>query len=123
MNFFLDENFPKTAESVLSALGHNVFDIRGTELSGADDLDLFALAQTYEAILLTTDRDFYHTIPHLHPEHHGIIVIALKQPNRTAIIARLRWIIEQELMDEMQNTVVLLRDQLYRFYRTMPDEE
>jgi len=36
-------------------------------------------------VFLTTDRDFFHTIPHIHDKHAGIIVIALRQPNRSTI--------------------------------------
>ncbi len=62
MNFLLDENFPKSAERLLIELEHHVIDIRGTALQGADDFHLFELAQQNQAILLTTDRDFYHTV-------------------------------------------------------------
>ena len=114
MNFLLDENFPKSAEKLLIELGHHVIDIRGTTQQGADDFKLFELAQANKAILLTTDRDFYHTVPLMYSEHAGVIVIALKQPNRAAILARLQWIIAQELIASIQNTIILLRDHTYR---------
>ena len=117
MNFLLDENFPKAAERLLVELGHHVIDIRGTELQGTDDLRLFEFAQEHEAVLLTTDRDFYHTVPIRYSSHFGIVVIALKQPNRTAILARVRWMLGQELMKDIANTVVLLRDTTYRVRR------
>lgn len=43
MNFLLDENFPKSAESLLLNLGHQIIDIRGTKLQGVDDFRLFEL--------------------------------------------------------------------------------
>ena len=88
----LDENFPKSAEQVLAEFGHHAIDIRGTAAQGTDDFHLFEIAQQHDAILLTTDRDFYHTVPLKHAYHFGVIVIALKQPNRNALLARLRWI-------------------------------
>ena len=97
MKFLLDENFPKSAEKLLIELGHQVIDIRGTELQGIDDFRLFEVAQENGAILLTTDRDFYHTVPLRYSDHLGVIVIALKQPNREAILSKLRWIIAQDL--------------------------
>lgn len=118
MNFLLDENFPKSAEKLLTELGHHVKDIRGTELQGANDFQLFELAQLQEAILLTTDRDFYHTVPLVYANHYGVIVIALKQPNRKAILSKLRWVVSQPLIDTIQNTVILLRDHSYRVRRT-----
>ena len=118
MNFLLDENFPKYAESLLLNLGHQVIDVRGTKLQGADDFRLFELAQQNEAVLLTTDRDFYHTIPLTCANHSGVIVIALKQPNRAAILARLEWIVAHSLMDSIKDTVILLRDNNYRVRRS-----
>lgn len=65
MNFMLDENFPRQAGDMLEGLGHNVFDIRGTEYEGCNDTAIFRLAQKKEAIFLTTGRDFFHTVPFL----------------------------------------------------------
>lgn len=114
MIFLLDENFPKSADKVLSELGHQVIDIREVAPRGTNDFDLFAIAQQHRAVVLTTDRDFYHTVPLRHVEHFGVIVIALRQPNRSAILNRLRWIVAQDIMHEIYNTVVLLRDTTYR---------
>ena len=114
MNFLFDENFPKSAERILVDLGHYVIDIRGSDLQGADDFQLFDVAQQNEAILLTTDRDFYHTVPLEYETHFGVVVIALKQPNRNAILARLRWLLAQGLLDAAKNKVIMLRDNTYR---------
>ncbi len=89
MKFFLDENFPKKAVEILSKFGYEVADIRGTELQGCDDTVIFKKAQENKAIFLTTDRDFFHTIPALYPNHHGVIVIALSQPNAIKILNKL----------------------------------
>lgn len=117
MKFLLDENFPKAAETLLSELEHTVIDIRGTDLQGTDDFELFELAQENKAVLLTTDRDFYHTVPHHYPAHSGVIVIALRQPNRKSILAKLTWVLQQDAIDSIENTIILMRDQVYRVYR------
>lgn len=70
----------------------------------------FELAQQKQAILLTTDRDVFHTIPWLFAEHHGVIVVALKQPNRTAILLKLEWILENLPPQSFRNRVFQLRD-------------
>jgi hypothetical protein len=49
VKFFLDENFPRKATLMLEAHGFEVFDIRGTEIEGADDNTLFEKAQQHEA--------------------------------------------------------------------------
>jgi predicted nuclease of predicted toxin-antitoxin system len=56
VKFFLDENFPRKATRMLESHGFEVFDIRGTEIEGADDTILFEKAQQHEAIFLTTTR-------------------------------------------------------------------
>lgn len=45
MKFFLDENFPKTVAKLLIENDHSVFDIRGTSDEGAEDVDIFQMAQ------------------------------------------------------------------------------
>ena len=77
MIFFLDENFPRSAGRILEEAGHAVFDIRGTKNEGMTDAAIFNLAQQRNAVFLTTDRDFYHTIPWMHTTHHGVVVINL----------------------------------------------
>lgn len=58
MTFFLDENFPKSAENFLQSLGHTTYHVYQTEFQGSEDEKLFSLAQEQKAIFLTTDKDF-----------------------------------------------------------------
>ena len=50
MNFFLDENFPKKAISLLEKYKHNTFDIRGSSNEGLDDKEIFSLAKEEKAV-------------------------------------------------------------------------
>jgi len=110
VRLYFDENFPKSAQEVATKRGIEWFDHRGSENEGIDDVRLFSLAQEKEAIVVTTDRDFYHTIPVLHPEHCGIVVIALKQPNREGILKRLEWALDNFTEDEFRSRAFSLRD-------------
>lgn len=116
MRFFLDENFPKSAHAFLGANGHEVFDVRGTPSEGADDALILAMAQAQEAVFLTTDLDFFHTVPWLTPVHHGVVVVALRKPNREAILSRLRWLFDRVDMasSTFRGNVFLLRDHTCR---------
>ena len=62
MNFLLDENFPKSAGDLLRDLGHNVYDFRLLSEEGASDFRVMELAIIKSALVLGTDRDFFHTI-------------------------------------------------------------
>jgi hypothetical protein len=50
-------------------------------------------------------------LPHLHEKHAGIVVIALRQPNRSAIIGKLSWLLNRLQPDEFKNRTIQLRDQ------------
>jgi len=110
MKFVLDENFPRRATELLQGLGHEVIDARDTDLAGSDDIDLFDFVQKHKAVLLTTDRDFFHTIPFLYQRHEGVVVIALSQPNAARIIDRLRWALDQSYIKKIANNCLLLTD-------------
>ena len=77
MKFLLDENFPRSAADLIDECGHEAVRFDDVCNSGDDDDAVFAAAQRIDATVLTSDRDFYHTIPLLHPVHAGIVVVAL----------------------------------------------
>ncbi|MDT8392023.1 MAG: DUF5615 family PIN-like protein [Lentisphaeria bacterium] len=109
----MDENFPRSAADMLVAMGHEVLDVRGSEKEGVDDSALFGFAQKNTAVLLTTDRDFFHTVPWQSPINHGVVVIALRQPNRERILKRLRWFLQHFGTESLVDRVFLLRDTTY----------
>ena len=110
MKFFLDENFPKKAASLLEQLGHKVFDIRGTVQEGISDAEIFSLARKEEAIFLTSDKYFYHTIHLTEKPHYGIIVVALRQPNSAAILEKINWVHDNIRQFSFNNECLLLTD-------------
>ena len=110
MKFFLDENFPRKATRILESQGFEVFDIRGTETEGADDKTLFEKAQQHEAIFLTTDKDFYHTVPFFYENHYGAIVIALSQPDSIRILDKLEMALDLIKRTSLYSKCLLLKD-------------
>lgn len=116
MNFLLDENFPKSAVELLTRSGHRVFDSRELAGIGATDERIVRVALENSAVVLTTDRDFFHTLGRRIPSHHGIVVIALRQPNRDAILKRLEWFLENGLPESLPDRVFQLRDHTWMVY-------
>ena len=113
MRFILDENFPRSAVDLIEECGHEAILFDDVCEFGADDEVVFSEAQRLGATILTSDRDFYHTVPLIHPIHAGIVVVALRQPNRAAIHARLKWFMEN-IDEPLDNRVFILRDYSYR---------
>lgn len=113
MKFLLDENFPASAATLIESTGNEA--VRFTDVCSFGDADetVFAVAQRENATILTSDRDFYHTIPFLHEHHAGIVVIALRQPSRSLIQERLSWFL-RFIKPPLENRVFLLRDYSYR---------
>ena len=116
MNFFLDENFPKAATKFLERKNHVVFDIRSSEFEGADDLEIFEMAQKRKAIFLSTDKDFYHTIPFQFNEHFGIVIFTLRNPNRDKILRKLEYFLDNFEINNFRSKVVLFKDNHYSLY-------
>jgi len=89
MKFLLDENFPRLAAVFLQKAGHSAIHALEIFPPGTTDDRLFVHAQNEHALFVTTDKDFFHTIPLMFKEHQGIIVITLRRPNREALLQRL----------------------------------
>ena len=115
MDFFLDENFPKNTAPLLEGLGHKVYDIRGSNFEGSTDQRIFQLAQREKAVFLTTDKDFFHTIPRLYNKHHGIVVIALARPDAESITNKMKWALGFMAKHELANSCLLLKDRRHYF--------
>ena len=110
MNFLADQNFPRTCEPLLEKFGHTLCDVVYDPNVGLSDSWLFGEAQKQKAVFLTTDKDFFHTIPWLFTEHAGAIVINLRKPNRVQILAKLEWALEFLNSHSIESHVLLLRD-------------
>jgi predicted nuclease of predicted toxin-antitoxin system len=89
MRFFLDENFPRPALTLLQEKGHIATHALEVFSPGTDDDTLFAHAQQEGAVFVSTDKDFFHTVPLAFEHHHGSLVVNLRRPNRTALLGRL----------------------------------
>ena len=68
------------------------------------------------AIFLTTDKDFYHTIPFQFEKHCGIVIITLRQPNRHNIIQKVKYFLDHFNTCNMDSRIVLFKDNYYRIY-------
>jgi len=110
MRFFLDENFPRTAPAFLESTGHSATHALQHFPPGTADAKLFAHAQEQRAVFVSTDKDFFHTIPLAFERHCGAIVITLRKPNRADLLRRLAEALAQLGERELKNTTWLVTE-------------
>ena len=91
----------------LQSKGYEVRDIRGTADQGIPDADLWQIAQQEKRLLITTDKGFS---SQRYEEHHGILIIRLKQPSRLKIHQRVMQAIKRYSADEWLGLMVIMRD-------------
>lgn len=116
MKFLLDENFPKSVKAILEDLNHDVLDIREINGEGTPDSEIMELAVKENAVVITTDRDFFHTLAATRESHPGIIVIALKQATRKKLHDKVLWLLKEIDPTQIPGRAFQLRDNSWRVY-------
>jgi hypothetical protein len=110
----VDENIPRMTVEELVRLEHDVLDIRGTSDQGSDDHLLWIQVQNADALLITTDKGF---TDYRDAQHHGILIIRLRQPNSHRIHERIVLAIQKwPNAIEWINRMVVMRDQVQSVY-------
>lgn len=110
MKFLLDENFPRPALTQLQSIGHSAVHALEIFPPGTADAPLFTHAQQEHAVFITTDKDFFHTVPLAFAQHYGAIVITLRRPNRDELLRRLFDALKALGERSLNNTVWLVTD-------------
>ena len=94
--------------------GHDVRDIRGTNLEGMEDEGVWDLVKEEGRMLITTDKGF---MQYRNNRHNGILIVRLKQPNRLKINERTMKAITQFSEEEWKRLVVVMRDNIQSISR------
>ncbi len=77
MRFLVDEDLPRSAGWLLREHGHEVTDVRDTELRGASDTAIAAYAKRSELCLVTADTGFADIRVFPPGDYCGILVLHL----------------------------------------------
>ena len=96
--------------AALESAGHSATHALQSFPPGTADNLLFAHAQQLEAIFVSTDRDFFHTIPLAFEHHAGAIVITLRKANRADLLRRLADALTLVGQRGLRDTVLLVTD-------------
>jgi len=107
MKLLVDEHIPRMTVQALVDMGHDVLDIRGSELEGLPDNELWDLAQSQQRVLVSADKGF---TKYRQSVHFGILIVRLRRPNRHNIHTRIIQAINQFEETEWGNLLVTMRD-------------
>jgi predicted nuclease of predicted toxin-antitoxin system len=119
VKILVDENIPLLCVSYLQDLGHDVADIRGTEEEGLSDEAVWNKAQRNERLLITTDKGFARR---RYKEHHGILIVLLRRPNRHSITRRIIEAMGLFSSDQWRGLLVVMRDTVMSTWRASATE-
>ena len=116
MNIKLDENLPEVLVQTLSALGHDVDNVRLEGLVGQSDPNVWQGAQSNGRFLITQDLDFSDFRRFAPGTHHGLMLVRLRVPGRLALAARIREAFRSEDSISWSRCFVLLTDHKLRVH-------
>lgn len=114
MKIFVDENIPLMTVEALRKIGHMVMDIRGSPDEGMPDDSVWEIVQREKMLLITTDKGF---VQHRSEQHHGILIVRLRRPNRHKIHQRVIKAIAQFSEKEWPGLVIMMRDMIQSMWR------
>lgn len=117
MNILVDENIPMRTVRALRQMGHTVLDVRGTQAEASGDDELFALAQSHRALLVTTDKGFARRRGE---PHQGMLIVRLRQPSRFRIDERIQQAMRFLSETDWPGLLLVLRDRTFSMWR-QPD--
>ena len=96
MKIKLDENLPDRLVAVLTGLGHDVDTVRGEQLIGRVDSDVWNAAQAAQRFLVTQDLDFPDMRRFTPGTHAGLLLVRLTKPGRNALFERVSTVLQTE---------------------------
>ena len=117
MKIKLDENLPESLTASLSALNHDVDNVRLEGLAGQADGDILLAAQGSERFLITQDLDFSDVRSFKPGTHHGLLLLRLRNPGRLAIARRILDVFRGENVTSWEKCFVLVTDTKIRVRR------
>ena len=113
----LDENLPSRLVSSLTQLGHDVVTVPAEGLVGKDDDIVWRAAQADRRFLVTQDLDFSDVRRYAPGTHHGLLLVRLPQPGRTALFERVAMLFQVEDVDSWVGCMVTATPRKVRVLR------
>ncbi len=117
MKIKLDENIPASLQEAIEDLGHDVDTVISEGIAGHDDDDVWRYASEAGRFLITQDLDFSDIRRFVPGNHHGILLVRLRDPGLHALTARILGLFQTERVDAWSACLVVATDTKLRIRR------
>jgi predicted nuclease of predicted toxin-antitoxin system len=117
MRIKLDENLPIRLAQALAELGHDVDTVPAEGLAGRNDPEVWAATQEADRFFITQDLDFSDARAFAPGSHHGLLLVRLREPGRTALAKRVLAIFAREGGADLVGCFVVASDRKTRVLR------
>jgi predicted nuclease of predicted toxin-antitoxin system len=113
----LDANLPESLIGPLTALGHEIDNVRQEDLKGGSDGEIWEAAQADTRLLVTQDLDFSDIRKFAPGSHYGLLLLRLRLPGRRALAQRVLEILRMEELESWARCFVVATDRKIRVHR------
>ncbi|MBI1767893.1 MAG: DUF5615 family PIN-like protein [Bacteroidetes bacterium] len=117
MNIKLDENMPLKLVRILTDMGHQTDTVPQEGLAGHDDKGVWEAAQATGRFLITQDLDFSDIRRFIPGTHHGLLLVRLRNPSRTALVQRVQTLFQMENVELWKACFVVATERKVRIRR------
>jgi predicted nuclease of predicted toxin-antitoxin system len=112
MNLPIDENMPRSLAGDLSALGFDAQDARDIGLLGRSDEEVFRVAATMDAIIITRDRGFTYERNWPLDFTAGVIFVNLPDDTPSSVIkAKVATLLTKRLPESLLGAITFVEQQ------------
>ncbi len=118
MKIKIDENLPASLVPILFKLGHDAETVPQEGMAGKPDDQIWKEVKKAGRFLITQDLDFSDMRQFAPGNHHGVLLVRLREPGRLALINRIRALFEVEKVEDWKGSLVIATDRKIRIRST-----
>ncbi|HHT9120479.1 MAG TPA: DUF5615 family PIN-like protein [Candidatus Hypogeohydataceae bacterium YC41] len=114
MRFFADENVYPKVISHLREIGHDVKDIRSSNLSSVSDEEILEFCRRDQRALITFDKHFTNILGHPPENTFGIVVVRIHPPTLREVEKALERFLKESNFETLKGKLIVLTRKGYR---------
>lgn len=117
MNFFADHCLSFRTVRFLRELGYDVVTAKQLGKHKLPDAELLSLAESFDRVFITEDRDFGDILIYPPANHQGIIIVSTRTRERRVLHATLQKYLANKIRDDLRHLMMLVEENIVRIRR------